>query len=186
MVVAVLRLAVLALATAGRRVGPESPVVEVSSWVIAFALPGLAVAFLVGLVRWRLFIPACSRIAAWSTHCARRHGSPPYRRGCAPRTSGATRARSRPRRTSCLEALQNANKHARGATAAVLELSDNGVLHIEVRDDGSGFDEGIARAGAGFVNMRDRLAAVDGELVTHSTPGQGTRVIVTIPVEADG
>jgi signal transduction histidine kinase len=34
--------------------------------------------------------------------------------------------------------------------------------------------------------MRDRLAAVDGELVTDSSPGQGTRLIVTIPLEAEG
>jgi signal transduction histidine kinase len=84
----------------------------------------------------------------------------------------------------CLEALQNAGKHARGATAAVVDLSDNGVLRMEVRDDGAGFDAGSMVAGAGFVNMRDRLAAVDGELVTHSSPGRGTRLIVTIPLEA--
>ncbi len=35
-----------------------------------------------------------------------------------------------------VEALQNAAKHASGATAAVVELSDNGALHLEVRDDG--------------------------------------------------
>ena len=73
----------------------------------------------------------------------------------------------------CLEALQNADKHARGATAAVVQLSDNGVLRIEVCDDGAGFDGSTASAGAGFANMRDRLAAVDGELVTDSSPGQG-------------
>ena len=40
----------------------------------------------------------------------------------------------------CLEAMQNAAKHAEGATQIVLELSDNGVLRFEVRDDGAGFD----------------------------------------------
>jgi signal transduction histidine kinase len=81
----------------------------------------------------------------------------------------------------CLEALQNAGKHAHGATAAVVELSDHGVLRVEVRDDGAGFDAATVSPGAGFVNMRDRLAAVDGELATISSPGHGTRVIVTIP-----
>jgi two-component system sensor histidine kinase UhpB len=55
-----------------------------------------------------------------------------------------------------------------------VKLSDNGVLRIEVSDDGAGFDGSVAPAGAGFVNMRDRLAAVDGELVTDSSPGHGT------------
>ena len=82
----------------------------------------------------------------------------------------------------CLEALQNAAKHADGATATVVDLSDDGVLRMEVRDDGAGFDAGTTREGAGFVNMRDRLAAVDGELLTLSSPGRGTRVIVTIPL----
>jgi signal transduction histidine kinase len=80
----------------------------------------------------------------------------------------------------CLEALQNAGKHAHGATRAVADLSDNGVLRVEGRDDGARFDAGTAHAGDGFVNMRDRLAAVDGELVTHSRPGHGTRLIVTL------
>jgi signal transduction histidine kinase len=86
----------------------------------------------------------------------------------------------------CLEALQNADKHAHGATAVVVDLSDDGVLRMEVRDDGAGFDAGAAPAGAGFVNMRDRLAAVDGELATLSRPGHGTRLIVTIPLNAEG
>jgi signal transduction histidine kinase len=86
----------------------------------------------------------------------------------------------------CLEALQNADKHARGATAAVVDLSDNGVLRMEVRDDGAGFDSATVAPGSGLLNMRDRLAAVDGELVTHSSPGRGTRLIVTIPIHAAG
>jgi signal transduction histidine kinase len=57
---------------------------------------------------------------------------------------------------------------------------------MEVRDDGAGFDGGAVTAGAGFVNMRDRLAAVDGELVTQSSPGRGTRLIVTIPLTRKG
>ena len=82
----------------------------------------------------------------------------------------------------CLEALQNAGKHAHGASAAVVDLSDNGVFRMEVRDDGAGFDAATTVAGAGLVNMRDRLAAVDGKLVTLSSPGKGTRLIVTIPL----
>jgi signal transduction histidine kinase len=85
----------------------------------------------------------------------------------------------------CLEALQNAAKHAVGAGAAVIDLSDTGsVLRMEVRDDGAGFDAADVEERTGFVNMRDRLAAVAGELVTISSPGRGTRIVASIPLPA--
>ena len=84
----------------------------------------------------------------------------------------------------CLEALQNAVKHARGATAVVIELSDNGSLRFEVRDDGAGFDTDAAEPGVGLVSMRDRLAAVSGDVAIVSAPGRGTRVVGHIPLGA--
>jgi signal transduction histidine kinase len=81
----------------------------------------------------------------------------------------------------CLEALQNATKHAEGATATVIELSDTGTLRFEVGDDGAGFDPSATCPGAGFTNMRDRVSAVGGELTIVSSPGKGARIIGTIP-----
>jgi signal transduction histidine kinase len=83
----------------------------------------------------------------------------------------------------CLEALQNADKHADGATVVVIEITDNGLLRFEVRDDGAGFDPGTAPTGVGLSSMRDRLTAVAGELTIVSAPGNGTRVIGHIPLE---
>ena len=83
----------------------------------------------------------------------------------------------------CLEALQNVAKHAAGATAAVIEVRDDGVLRLQVRDDGAGFDPGDVDGGSGITNMRDRLAAVGGELQLSSEPGRGTVVTGTIPLE---
>jgi signal transduction histidine kinase len=82
----------------------------------------------------------------------------------------------------CLEALQNVAKHAQGASAAVIELSDNGSLRVEVRDDGAGFDPAMVNGGAGLLSMHDRLAAVGGELAITSSPGRGTRVAARIPL----
>ena len=86
----------------------------------------------------------------------------------------------------CLEAMQNADKHAVGATAAVIELTDNGALTLEVRDDGAGFDVRKTGAGVGLVGMRDRLAAVGGRLEIDSGPARGTRVRAVIPLAVDG
>jgi signal transduction histidine kinase len=85
----------------------------------------------------------------------------------------------------CLEALQNAAKHAKGATAAVIELWDEDPLRLEVRDDGAGFDPDTVAAGAGFITMRERLAAVGGVLAIRSSAGCGTRVSASIPVRAE-
>jgi signal transduction histidine kinase len=82
----------------------------------------------------------------------------------------------------CLEALQNAAKHAAGASAVVIDASDNGTLRLEVRDDGAGFDPRRTTESSGFVNMRDRLSAVSGELATVSSPGKGARIMITIPL----
>ena len=84
----------------------------------------------------------------------------------------------------CLEALQNTAKHAHGAKAVVIELRDTDSLRLEVRDDGAGFDPADVTGGVGFTSMRDRLAAVGGDLTITSRPGHGTRVAASIPIPA--
>ncbi len=82
----------------------------------------------------------------------------------------------------CLEAVQNATKHAADATVVAITLSDGDALRFEVRDDGGGFDGEVAE-GAGMTNMRDRLAAVGGELEIRSAVGRGTVVTGTVPLQ---
>jgi signal transduction histidine kinase len=86
----------------------------------------------------------------------------------------------------CLEALQNAAKHAQGASAAVIDLYDNGALRVEIRDDGAGFDPRAVAGGLGFTSMRDRVAAVGGEIDITSSPGRGTCVTASIPLGREG
>jgi signal transduction histidine kinase len=83
---------------------------------------------------------------------------------------------------SCLEALQNAAKHARASKVAI-ELEDRqGSLTFAVIDDGVGFDRTTALYGAGLRNMKDRLEALGGELDIIAHPGKGTTVTGRIPV----
>ncbi len=83
----------------------------------------------------------------------------------------------------CVEALQNAGKHAgRDASAAIKVWDDSAGLHWEVSDDGPGFDpSGAADAGHGFVNMRDRMGALGGVVEVISAPGCGTTIRGHLP-----
>jgi signal transduction histidine kinase len=80
----------------------------------------------------------------------------------------------------CSEALQNAAKHADGATAVSISLERHRHVRFEVHDDGPGFFPSHVRAGQGLANMRDRIEAVGGRLEIRSTPGEGTSVIGNI------
>ncbi len=83
----------------------------------------------------------------------------------------------------CLEALQNAAKHAE-ATSVSVGLWEDQELRFEVRDDGVGLPEGRTQRGAGLTNMRDRIGAVGGRLTIESTPGEGACVAGGVPVGA--
>ena len=86
---------------------------------------------------------------------------------------------------SCLEAVQNAAKHAgAGASVSVTLHGETGTLVFEVADDGSGFDPSTASDGLGLQSMRDRVGAVGGGLSITSRPGRGTVVSGWVPIES--
>ena len=82
----------------------------------------------------------------------------------------------------CLEALQNAGKHAAGATVQIRLWEESGGLLFSVSDDGPGFDAAQARGGHGFVNMSDRLGAIGGTVRWESQPGHGATISGSVPV----
>jgi signal transduction histidine kinase len=85
----------------------------------------------------------------------------------------------------CLEAVQNAAKHAgRAATVSITLASRGGDVTFVVQDDGSGFDIARVERGIGLSNMADRIAAVGGRLRLDSAPTDGTRVLGSIPARA--
>lgn len=83
----------------------------------------------------------------------------------------------------CLEALQNAAKHAGDRARATIGLSSSeGTLRFEVVDDGAGFDADGSPVSAGLQNMADRIGALGGELSVESAPGRGTKVVGAVPI----
>ncbi|MDN5918588.1 MAG: ATP-binding protein [Pseudonocardia sp.] len=92
----------------------------------------------------------------------------------------------------CLEAVNNARKHAPGAPVTISIAELDGRLRMTVRDTGPGFTPdpipGIGiptSAGRGMRNVRARLAAVGGTFAIDSAPGAGTTVEWTLPLPAD-
>jgi signal transduction histidine kinase len=83
---------------------------------------------------------------------------------------------------TCVEALQNAAKHASGASGVWISLREGDALSLEVRDDGAGFIPPAAEAAGGLRNMADRIEAAGGRLTVDAAPGRGTRVVATIPL----
>lgn len=82
----------------------------------------------------------------------------------------------------CLEALQNAAKHAPEATVEVKLWEESGGLLFTVSDDGPGFNVEQATRGHGFMNMSDRLGAIGGTVRWESDPGRGSQVRGSVPL----
>jgi signal transduction histidine kinase len=83
----------------------------------------------------------------------------------------------------CLEALQNAGKHAPSSHVVVRVWEETGSLLFEVRDDGPGFDVRTAQRGHGYVNMMDRLGAIGGAVRWESEVGHGTAIRGSLPLD---
>jgi PAS domain S-box-containing protein len=77
------------------------------------------------------------------------------------------------------EALTNVVKHAHAEHAEVTVSVQNGVLHVQVRDDGIG---GADPDGHGLVGLGDRATALGGRLQIESAPGDGTLLAATLPL----
>ena len=82
----------------------------------------------------------------------------------------------------CMEALQNAEKHAgSGVDVRMVLRETNETLGILVRDSGIGFTPG-QYSGSGLNNMRERIMALGGRMTIESAIGEGTTVTAELPL----
>ena len=72
----------------------------------------------------------------------------------------------------------------------MLQQSDDNII-ITITDEGKGFDEKIVEArsvniesGRGFFNMYERTEYINGNLDIKSFPGEGTKLVLTVPLRA--
>src|SRR5215203_7372951 len=80
------------------------------------------------------------------------------------------------------EALANVRRHSAARNVEVGLRTDDEAILIEVTDDGRGFDPMVAQGGVGLVGMRERVEGLGGEIEISNRPGEGTEVMVRVPV----
>jgi signal transduction histidine kinase len=87
--------------------------------------------------------------------------------------------------------LFNVAKHAKvdHATVNLVKTKDN-VIQVEVADQGVGFSESITdgkgpSSGIGLFHLRERLLAIGGFFETCSCAGQGSKVLVSVPLDVE-
>jgi len=82
------------------------------------------------------------------------------------------------------EALNNIVRHAKAETVNIEVEGRRNRLQLSIQDDGIGFndlDEGF-REGNGLRNLRMRAQAIGAHLKVRSGPGEGTAVLLTVPM----
>ena len=78
------------------------------------------------------------------------------------------------------EAINNMVKHS-GCSEAVIRLAiQDGVLRLELRDNGKGFDPSLPADGHGLISLRRRARALGGTLAVVSAPGAGTAITLDL------
>jgi signal transduction histidine kinase len=82
------------------------------------------------------------------------------------------------------EALHNALRHAGASLVGVRLTQDDGLLRLEIKDDGAGFDPSdpeLRSRHLGLTSMQERAERLGGTLTISSSPGSGTTVRLEVP-----
>jgi signal transduction histidine kinase len=88
------------------------------------------------------------------------------------------------------EAITNIARHAHAESVLIQVAAQDGLLTIEIEDDGAGFDPARAAGGpgsmrgVGLLGMRERIGILGGTLQIDSEPGGGTRILMQVPAAA--
>jgi ligand-binding sensor domain-containing protein/signal transduction histidine kinase len=81
------------------------------------------------------------------------------------------------------EALANVSRHSHAQRVEVSLVYNPDSLQVLIMDDGCGFEINQKAKGMGFRSMQERISSTHGTIQIQSAPGQGTRVMVFIPVK---
>jgi NarL family two-component system sensor histidine kinase LiaS len=79
------------------------------------------------------------------------------------------------------EALANIARHSSASCADVSLEYETDMVKMIIKDNGHGFDQRLRKGGLGLDSMRERAEALGGSFTVESSPGQGTKIEVTLP-----
>jgi ligand-binding sensor domain-containing protein/signal transduction histidine kinase len=85
------------------------------------------------------------------------------------------------------EALRNAISHGAPGRILIHILFEDPCLHMEVRDDGRGFETGAQEPAGhfGIIGMRERVEQLGGSFSLESEPGSGAAITVSLPLRSE-
>lgn len=81
------------------------------------------------------------------------------------------------------ELVTNIIKHSETSEGQIILSLDDNDFVVEVEDEGIGFDPDMITQGFGLFSLQDRILHLSGKLTIDSTPGEGTVVRLSVPLE---
>jgi PAS domain S-box-containing protein len=83
------------------------------------------------------------------------------------------------------ESLTNVARHAKASLVDARLVAENNHITLTVTDNGNGFDTQLVngKKTLGLLGMKERAVMMNGNLIIDSTPGNGTRVEITVPLQ---
>ena len=79
------------------------------------------------------------------------------------------------------ECLTNIAKHARAHQVKINVIQDEKIIHLNIEDDGIGFDPEMTCQGFGLAGMKERIQGLMGEMKIISSINQGAKITVKLP-----
>jgi signal transduction histidine kinase len=84
------------------------------------------------------------------------------------------------------ESLMNMAKYAEVSDASLSIQEQDNQLVVRISDQGQGFSPEGERSGVGLFNMEERARGIGGALLVTSVPGEGTTILLTVPLRPSG
>jgi len=84
------------------------------------------------------------------------------------------------------ESLTNVARHAKANSVSISLSQSRQRLHLEIHDNGCGFVPNLEQiSGFGIIGIRERVLELGGVMTVQSAPGQGTTILISLPLSAN-